>query len=326
MVRTTPTLGGGRTAITNRSAADPFRHVALLYHDRVDFLSGTVPFIQRALAANHPTLVAVLPNNLHEIQSELGPDADRVTFADMTVAGRNPGRILPSVLLRFANQHAGRSVAIIGEPIWAGRSAVEYPACAIHEALINVAFAGRAAMILCPYDIGRLDWRAIHDAHRTHPVIAADRDVWPSPGWGDPAAVAESFNQPLPEPPPSAAQVKFDAVTGLAAIRRFVIEHTSAAGLSGETVANLVTAVNELATNTLRYTDDIGTVSIWADADTVVCQVEDSGYLTEPLAGRIPVSPTMPGGRGLLIVHELCELVRTYSRPGRTTTQLYATF
>jgi hypothetical protein len=82
----------------------------------------------------------------------------------MTVAGRNPGRIIPTVLLAFANAHPGRRVRLIGEPIWAGRSPVEYPACAQHEALINAAFTGRPATILCPYNTELLDPVWIEDA------------------------------------------------------------------------------------------------------------------------------------------------------------------
>ena len=61
----------------------------------------------------------------------------------MAEAGRNPGRILPAVLHAFADDHPRARVRIVGEPVWAGRTPVEYPACAQHEALINGSLAGR---------------------------------------------------------------------------------------------------------------------------------------------------------------------------------------
>ena len=39
----------------------------------------------------------------------------------------------------FVREHPGSRVRIVGEPIWAERTDEEYPACAEHEALINVA-------------------------------------------------------------------------------------------------------------------------------------------------------------------------------------------
>ena len=102
--------------------------------------------------------------------------------ADMSVAGRNPGRIIGTVLSAFVREHAGRRVRIIGEPIWAGRSTEEYPACAEHEALINVALGSSPAYILCPYDATHLDRSVLVDATRTHPIAGRRaRTAGPAP-------------------------------------------------------------------------------------------------------------------------------------------------
>src|SRR5690349_5948381 len=154
------------------TAAAAFAHPALLYRDTGEYLAGTLPFIRDGLAAGEPVAVAVPGPHLELLRDALGADAGRVRLLDMRVVGGNPGRILPGVLLAFANAHADRRVRIIGEPIWPGRTPVEYPACAQHEALINAAFAGRAATVLCPYDTGRLDPAWIRDSYRTHPVLS----------------------------------------------------------------------------------------------------------------------------------------------------------
>src|SRR5205814_9028709 len=180
---------------------------ALFYAGADEYLAGTVPFIEAGLAAGEPVMVAVAADHLARIRAALGAAATRVRLHNMQVAGRNPGRIIPTVLLAFAAAHPGRPVRIIGEPIWAGRSGAEYPACAQHEALINAAFAGRAAIILCPYDTGRLDLAWIRDAHRTHPVVATPTRAWASPAYRDPIAVAADFNEPLPDPPAGAARI-----------------------------------------------------------------------------------------------------------------------
>jgi hypothetical protein len=233
------------------TTADGFVHPALLYRDRDEYLAGSVSFIRDGLAAGEPVAVAVPTGNLRLLRDVLGDDAGQVMWRDMTVAGRNPGRIIPTVLLAFASAHTGRRVRIIGEPIWAGRTAMEYPACAQHEALINVAFADQAATILCPYDVSRLDPAWVRDAHRTHPVIWDGVQRIDSYQYGDPITVATDVNRPLPDPPPGAAAIVVE-LSSLAMVRRFVADMATRAGLPQQRVADAVLAVSEVTANTGR--------------------------------------------------------------------------
>ena len=57
--------------------------------------------------------------------------------------------------------------------------------------------------------------------------------------------------------------------------------------------------------------------------DLLVVEVADAGRLDDPLAGRRPAPPHQLGGRGLLMVHHLADLVRTTTGPGGTTTRTY---
>ena len=300
-----------------------FEHLGLLYHDTGEYLAGTTAFVREALAVGNPVLVAVPGANLDLIRDALGDDGTAVAFEDMAVAGRNPGRIIPGMLLDFADRHPGRRVAVIGEPIWPGRSLAEYPVCATHEALINTAFVGRDAAILCPYDVRGLDATRVADAHRTHPVLVERAERRMSTAYTDPVQTAAAFNLPLPRPPASAVWLSYRDKFALAEIRRFVVERARAAGLSRDRVDDLAISVNELATNTAEHTGDGGRVSIWTERDVVICQVEDTGHITNPMAGRLPVPPTDIGGRGLLMVNQICDLVRVHTEPGRTTIRLH---
>src|SRR5262245_24739271 len=143
-----------------------------------------------------PVLVAVPTRKLQMLQHAWGDAADAVEMHDMTATGRNPGRIIGDVLLNFVARHPDHHVRIVGEPIWAGRDATEYPACAQHEALINVALDGSSATILCPYDVTLLSRDAIADASRTHPTLWMGERKWHSAEYQDPVATADSFNLP----------------------------------------------------------------------------------------------------------------------------------
>jgi anti-sigma regulatory factor (Ser/Thr protein kinase) len=298
-----------------------FDHPALFYRDTAEYVAGTVPFVTAGLAAGEPVMVAVPGANLDLIRRGLGPAADRVRLHDMADAGRNPGRILPGVLLAFAAAHSGKRVRIIGEPIWPGRTEVEYPACVQHEALINAAFHQRDATVLCPYDVTNLDQQAIDDAYRTHPVIAEAAARRPSPAYADPALVAADFNRPLPGPPDHAATMGIDA-DALVVLRKFVTDRAGAAGLHPDRVLDLAIAVNELATNTLEHGGGDGRLAVWPEDGHLVCQLRDSGHIKDLLAGRIPAPADQPRGRGLILVNQVCDLVRVHTTPDGTTIRL----
>ena len=182
-----------------------FVHEALFYRDDEQYLAGTVPFVRDGLAAGEPVLVAVPQRGIDLVRRALGGQAERVEFLDLRRAGRNPGRIIPGVLAAFTdNASTTGRVRIIGEPIWPGRTDLEYPACVQHEALINTAFEDRPAWILCPYDTANLAPEAVRDAETTHPVVVEGQRRRQSTGYREPFLIAEEFNRPLPSPPPDA--------------------------------------------------------------------------------------------------------------------------
>jgi anti-sigma regulatory factor (Ser/Thr protein kinase) len=153
--------------------------------------------------------------------------------------------------------------------------------------------------------------------------------VWDASGhldsahYHDPVAVAAAFNQPLSDTPADAATMTVDQYA-LRTARRFVTEHATRLGMAAGQIADLIAAVNELAANAVEHGGGVGQVSIWAEDGHVVCQLTDSGQFSDPLAGRIPVPPDAPtGGRGLLLVNQLCDLVRIHSAPGGTTIRIY---
>lgn len=299
-----------------------FVHEALFYRSDEQYLASLVPFVRAGLDAEEPVLVVVPGGNLDLVRSGLGPDAERIRLLDMSGEGRNPSRIIPWVLCPFADQSPDRRVRVVGEPIWPGRSAAEYPACVQHEAMINDAFAGRHATILCPYDATRLQPAALLDAERTHPILVAAGERRASLRFQTPVEVAGSFNRPLPEPPPIAVSMMFTADT-LARVRRTVQQEAAAAGLLDDRLAGFLLAVHEVATNSIAHGGGRGTLRIWPESGGLVCEVCDRGHLTDPLAGRLPAARESRSGRGLLFVHHVCDLVQIYTRPGATTIRLH---
>jgi anti-sigma regulatory factor (Ser/Thr protein kinase) len=307
------------SATADPCAAGPFVHPALFYRGEAEYLAGTVPFVWGGLAAGEPVAVSVPGENLALLRRELGADAARVHLLDMTEAGRNPGRIIPGVLRAFADTHPGRPVRIIGEPIWAARSAVEYPACVQHEALINLAFTGRDVTILCPYDVETLAEDVLADAEATHPVLIDGSGRRPSAAYA-PAKVIDRYNQALPVPD---GAFELAGTTDLAAARALAHVRAAACGLSADRVADVEVVVTELLSNSVEHGSGSGTVRFWGGDGEFVCEVHDHGRLGDPLAGRHPATPYQPRGRGLLLVNHLADLVRLHTGDEGTTFRAY---
>jgi anti-sigma regulatory factor (Ser/Thr protein kinase) len=289
-----------------------FRHDALLYAGMDGFLEGTVPFLRDAVTAGDPTLVAVDAAKIAALRRALGPtEAERVIFADMAEVGANPARIIPA-WQAFVEHHAqaGRPLRGIGEPIWAGRTPAELVECQRHEALLNLAFAGAGDFrLLCPYDTDALPPAVIEKAHHSHPVVVERGDARPSATYEEVAAVARPFGEPLPEPPASALALAFD--TGmLEALRAFVAARAAEAQLDEDRRSDLVLAVNELATNSVRHAGGQGVLRLWRADSALICEVADRGAILEPLAGRRRPAAGQIGGHGLWVVNQLCDLVQ----------------
>ncbi|MGH3886321.1 MAG: anti-sigma factor RsbA family regulatory protein [Pseudonocardiaceae bacterium] len=317
---------GSRSAVV-------FVHPALFYRGTAEYLKGTVPFIRDGLAAGEPVAVAVPGPNLRLILTELGSDAGRVRLLDMTRAGRHPGRIIPSVLCAFADAHPSGRVRIISEHRGAGRAAMEYPACAQYETLINIAFAGRRVTILCPYDTDRMGPQTLADARACHPLLIDAGGQRASTVYA-PERVVAGDNQPVP--PGAAASFTFDAANRALA-RQFASDQATRLGLDGDH-AELKLIVGELTANCLVHGGGTGTLCIWVERGYLVCEVRnwevgdcevrnsemrDRRHIVDPLIGRQPADPSRPHTRGLLLVSYLSDLIQQHTRPQGTTTRVY---
>jgi anti-sigma regulatory factor (Ser/Thr protein kinase) len=292
-----------------------FHHEALLYSDQDEFLAGTTSFLREALEADAPALVVVDAAQIEMLRAELGSGADRIQFADMAGVGANPGRIIPA-WREFVDCHGGGDDGIwgIGEPIWPGRSEAELAECHRHEALLNVAFHDAPGFrLLCPYDTERLDPDVIHRAHCNHPVIAHDDGArTASHDYSGLEAIAVPFDDALPDPPVAPRELPFHRDT-VRLVRRFVAVHAIDAGVAGSRVEDLVLAVDELASNSVRHGGGGGSVRLWEDDTTLVCEVRDAGRITDPLVGRVRPTVDRRDGRGLWLVQQLCDLVQVRS-------------
>jgi anti-sigma regulatory factor (Ser/Thr protein kinase) len=301
-----------------------FRHEAFLYAGEHEFLEGTLRFIREGLTDREPVMAALSEAKIARLRAELGGDARRVCFVDMAEVGSNPARIIPAWHEFVGGRPSPeRQIRGIGEPIWAGRTPPELVECQRHEDLLNLAFADTPAFrLLCPYDTEALDPAVIHEARCSHPIVVEDSMERESTGYRGLRAVAAPFGKPLPEPPSPTAELAFDIDT-LRTVRRMVSRHAAGVGMSAARTGDLILAVDELATNSVRHGGGRGVLRVWRDDGALICEVRDRGRIDEPLVGRQCPSTDQPGGFGVWLVNQLCDLVQMRSLAGGNVVRLH---
>jgi anti-sigma regulatory factor (Ser/Thr protein kinase) len=94
-------------------------------------------------------------------------------------------------------------------------------------------------------------------------------------------------------------------------------------GANPARAADLVLAVDELATNSLRHGGGRGTLRIWRDDGALVCEVRDAGRIEDPLAGRERPAVDRDGGQGLWMVNQLCDLVQLRTFPSGAVVRVH---
>ena len=312
-------------AVTPHSRADAFRHEALLYAGMDEFLDGSLAFVRDGIEAGEPTLVVVDAYKIDALRAGLGRDARAVRFADMAAVGHNPARIIPA-WHDFVTEHGAGSRPLrgIGEPIGPCRGRDELVECQRHESLLNLAFAEVPAFwLLCPYDVDAMDESVIDEARRSHPYVGEKQAGGdPSTAYRDLHAIAAPFDLPLGEPSGEPAELRFGGGP-LGPVRAFVGRYAEEAGLTAAQVADLVLAANEVATNSLCHGGGRGALRLWRDAETVVCEVRDQGFIHDPMVGRRRPATYRHGGRGVWLANQLCDLVQIRSNQSGTVVRMH---
>jgi anti-sigma regulatory factor (Ser/Thr protein kinase) len=293
------------------------RHLLLFYRDAAEYHACLNEYVHAAAAAAEPVLIAV-PGPL--AMPPEWPGGAAICTADMAEMGRNPARIA-SALRAFCDEHPGKPVRVVTEPIWPGRSAAEVCEAVRQEALMEQALAGLRADVLCPYNAATLPRSVLADASRAHRWQFHGSQVTANEEYQGPGAIPAWCQVPLPSPPADADAVEYRS--DLRPVRAMVTAAGERAGLATARVTDLMIAVSEVAANTLRHTRTGGVALAWRADGEVLCQVTDTGYIADPLAGLHRPPPGEPGGQGLWLVNQVCDLVEVRSTVAGTSVRMH---
>ncbi|MGW3097970.1 anti-sigma factor RsbA family regulatory protein [Streptomyces sp. NPDC001102] len=294
-----------------------YRHELYPYSGREEFVEGTASFIQDALDGGEAVVVAVPHHKASLLRAEIRED-EAVRYVDTSKVAHHPGRLI-AAWQEWLQGHAsdGRPVRGIGESPWEDvRSPAEAAELRYHEWLLNKAFAqGPAWWLLCPFDVA--DSRAaLREMARCHPELRRDGRTSPCEDYDPQAPYAFApLNRPC-DPHEEFAYGNGD----LPALRDKIAACAELHGLADRRLRELHLAATEVAANSIRHGGGRGVLRLWSEDGRLVCEFRDAGYIADPLAGRIRPTATQAGGRGLWLIHQLCDLVEIRSTPAEGTT------
>jgi anti-sigma regulatory factor (Ser/Thr protein kinase) len=303
-------------------------HDAMFYGSDDEFVSALIPFARDGLERDEAVVAAVTPANIDLLRDALGPDASAVSFLDRDEWYQRPATTVAGWLRLLAGAaDRGQSRArLIGE-VGFGK-APNHPTWTRYEAALNDVFAQAPAWIVCPYDTRVVPASLLGEARRTHPAI-----FHPEPRRSDGYLTPAQFLDAVPEPMPPVSGAptvrldinSLDVSTGVAPARHAVSAVIAAGGWSGlDRGDDLILAMSEIVTNSIRYGRGRRELRVWTDRDTVTCEVRDDGAgPADPLVGYRPPRPDTVGGRGMWIARQLCDALAV-TRSGSSTVVRFA--
>lgn len=141
----------------------------------------------------------------------------------------------------------------------------------------------------------------------------------------DPSARPRAAEEDVGPPAPPVLDQLFD-VDGLYQVRAAVAAHATEFGFSAELANDVVIAVHELASNSVRHGAGQGRLRIWAAAQNLICEIADGPVTSQPgAAPRAPDADDLPWpsepGHGLWLANKVAtSLVVRHDDNGTTAT------
>ncbi|MEJ2867273.1 ATP-binding protein [Actinomycetospora sp. OC33-EN08] len=291
-------------------------HRGIAYTDSAALGAALTPAVAAALDEGRAVTVALEPATAESLRQGLGGAGLSVEFLDITRPARQD-----------AFQLAARRATAVAQAARLGVGSLLITEHADHrgrpdaywlrlEAALDAALARLPVTLWCAY-------LADEPAYvQCHPELGPLSEQHRNPDYRTPPDVVHDLpGVTVPPPPAHATHWDFGAAD-LGPLRRQLAAAVGASGLDDEAGEDLVYSCSEVATNAVEHGGGTGTVWTWADGDDVVCQVADTGRVTDPFPGVVPPALDQDRGRGLWLARALCDDVDVASGPGGTVVRL----
>ncbi|MBS2963374.1 sensor histidine kinase [Actinocrinis puniceicyclus] len=286
------------------------RHLLYPYTGAQNYLPGLLAYVDEALAVGASVVVCAPEERVHLLRKHVAAH-DAVAYMDAGTLDANPGRLIP--MWKDWVDQRGRKGPVYGiaESVWRGRSAAHLSELWYHEWLLNQAFTRHPAWsLLCPFDTADQSQATARALSRSHPLIwdgatsvtGTQYDPGPYP------------YEPFPDPRDSYQEMPY-TIDDLTRVREHIGAWASCRGMAQARTGDLLLAVTEIASNSIRHGGGRGVLRTWAEDGALVCEFRDDGLIADPMVGRRRPMADQIGGCGLWFAHQLCDLVEIRSAP-----------
>lgn len=302
-----------------------------------EVVARAAPFVAAARGRGEPVAFAVRPDVARELAAvppaaallTAGLPADDSAPIVPLAVPEGPDRSGQTLAARWARElrahsrgRGGVTVVVAHDPDLDGLDGGFWTEL---DAALNVALADVAATVLCLYPQFPLHLEVADGARRNHPLVLAGGALRHNPEHrGAREVLTDRGGAPAPAllgPPDQ--RMGFDTWQ-LVAVRDTVARAAHAAGCDRDRVADLVLAVNEVATNAVEHGSGDAHLALWTGGRELLCEVHDGGRLADPLPGLRAPHPSDPRGRGLWIARQLCDLLHVWGDDSGTHVRIRA--
>ena len=299
-----------------------FWHEAVAYSSSADLAARLAPRVNAALQVGQQVTTVLAAGVTDGLRASLGSAADQVAFLE-------PGRVhtVPgfTTAVRWARRAAHADEPGFGKLI-IGQQLLDLPGCGpgywTRLCLgLEVATAGLALTVLCPFAANDAGWARIRPTHRALSDLDSSTGrpgSAPNPTFRPPGElIREHPLPPPPDPGPPEAELAFRAPQ-LAAVRQLIGEVAVHAGLAPDRATDAVLAVNEVASNSIEHGPGSGRLRLWTDGGQLLAEITDDGRLADPFPGLVRPPVSNSRGRGLWMASELCDVMEVWTERGTT--------
>jgi len=301
------------------------RHAVQFHDGPADQVERAVAFARAAVRRGERLALAV-PAAVEEAVLTAVGDAGIVSLVTPSGAGGGSGQTTAALRARelraLVQSDAGVTVLCAHDPALDGVDGGYWTEL---DAALNVALGDLPVDLVCLYPGFPLHLEVLEGAEANHPYLLVDGELHDNPRHRCPVEVLKDRDRsaPLVLGPPDLTH-RYNSWQ-LHEVRGLVATLAPELGFDPVRAEDLVLAVNEVATNAVEHGSPQAEIHLWATAGGLVCEVHDSGVLTEPLPGMVAPHPADPRGRGVWIARQLCDLLHVWRDRTGTHVRMHAT-
>ena len=294
------------------------RHNAFIYESDDEYVAHTVAFLKDGLEAGEGGIVANTRDGLAKVRDALAPDADRVTFVDVSSTYTRPARAVAAYYGTFLEQLRRAPALRAVADFQSGPSPRDWAEWTSYEAITNLAYSHLPVWVVCTYDANAVPDAVLDGVWRTHPEVLSD--TWKtSDDFEDPRALVRRLT---PEPEPLPELRSFSTGDDLEAFRERLARELVAEQVPDDTALRMLVAGTEVAANAVRHGSGIEEVRVGSVGGRFVCEVIDrGGGFDDPVAGYL--APREGTGTGLWVVRQLTWRVECFDSPRGFTVRVW---